>query len=90
MLFFSYSSLYTVQRIENTSSQQQELLIAAFEIEEAYTQFKIQVQEWKNILLRGKNPTDFQYYLASFNHQTDEVQQHLAKAKFAFYTTDID
>lgn len=88
ILITGLSAIYlmdAVQRSENTSSQrQQELLIAAFEIEEAYTQFKIQVQEWKNILLRGKNPTDFQYYLASFNQQTDEVQQHLAKAKFAF------
>ena len=82
------SSLYlmdSVQRSENISSQQQqELLNAAFEIEEAHTQFKIQVQEWKNLLLRGRNPDDFQQYLASFNQQTAEVQQHLAKAKFAF------
>ncbi len=88
ILLTGLSAIYlmdAVQRSENTSSQQQqELLIAAFEIEEAHTQFKIQVQEWKNLLLRGRNPDDFQHYLASFNLQTTEVQQHLAKAKFAF------
>jgi hypothetical protein len=88
VLITGLSAIYlmdAVQRSENTSNQrQQELLLAAFEIEEAHTQFKIQVQEWKNLLLRGKNPSDYQHYLASFTQQTDEVQQHLAKAKFEF------
>ena len=88
VLITGLSSIYlldAIQRAEDTATQEhQKLLIAAFELEEAHTQFKIQIQEWKNLLLRGKNADDFQHYFATFNHQTDDVQQRLAKVKFAF------
>lgn len=77
--------LDSVQRAEDAASRdQQQLLIAALALEEAHTQFKIQVQEWKNLLLRGNDPVAYQKYFASFNHQTDEVQRRLADARFAF------
>ncbi len=47
----------------------------------ANVQFKIQVQEWKNILLRGHVPTDFAQAKASFDEQALQVQQLLAEAK---------
>jgi methyl-accepting chemotaxis protein len=39
--------------------------------------FKIQVQEWKNILLRGNNPENFDKYLASFEEKHRSVQSGL-------------
>ena len=35
-------------------------------VDEANLEFKIQVQEWKNVLLRGKNPEQRDKYWAQF------------------------
>ena len=37
--------------------------------------FKKQVQEWKDILLRGRNPEDLEKYRRNFNRQEHEVAQ---------------
>lgn len=40
--------------------------------------FKRQVQEWKNILLRSDNPEDFETYHHSFLQKYEEIQQQTA------------
>ena len=47
----------------------------------AQIHFKIQVQEWKNILLRGKNSTDRVKYFAGFQEEETSVTNHLEEAK---------
>ena len=88
VLLTGLSALYllnSVQRAENIALQEQQLLFSAtLAIEEAHTQFKIQIQEWKNLLLRGKNPQAYETYLGAFNRQSNLVQEHLATAKIAF------
>ena len=42
-------------------------------------EFKTQVQEWKNTLLRGKDPKQLDKYWAAF-HKHEAVVQALAKA----------
>jgi hypothetical protein len=44
---------------------------------EAQVAFKIQVQEWKNTLLRGGAPADFTRYFASFEAQERRVAGNL-------------
>ena len=44
---------------------------------EAQVAFKIQVQEWKNILLRGGDAKDFDRYVAGFEEQERRVREHL-------------
>ena len=48
-------------------------------IDEANLEFKVQVQEWKNVLLRGGAVEDREKYWSSFERQEDRVQQILAQ-----------
>lgn len=43
----------------------------------AQVEFKVQVQEWKNILLRGHDPQDFSQFRQAFEEREQAVQQHL-------------
>lgn len=48
-------------------------------IDEANLQFKVQVQEWKNVLLRGKQPADLDKYWKQFEDRQRDVQGILAE-----------
>ncbi|PUA29135.1 MAG: chemotaxis protein [Cellvibrio sp. 79] len=50
------------------------------EIQGSAIAFKTQVQEWKNILIRGNDPEQFVKYVDGFNSAEKTVQNHLAKA----------
>jgi CHASE3 domain sensor protein len=41
--------------------------------------FKLQVQEWKNILLRGSDQRDYQTYLTQFEQQEAKVAEELSR-----------
>lgn len=48
-------------------------------IDEANLQFKVQVQEWKNVLLRGKQPADLSKYWSQFEERQRDVQNILGE-----------
>lgn len=50
------------------------------EISDAHVLFKIQVQEWKNVLIRGNDNEQYEKYSGRFVERSDEVQGLLEKA----------
>ncbi|MEG5263422.1 methyl-accepting chemotaxis protein [Pseudomonas sp. JDS28PS106] len=54
-------------------------VLASQLVDEANLQFKVQVQEWKNVLLRGKFPADRDRYWAQFEAQERNVQDALTR-----------
>lgn len=54
-------------------------ILASQLIDEANLQFKVQVQEWKNVLLRGKQPVERDKYWQQFSAREQQVQALLAQ-----------
>lgn len=49
----------------------------------ANVDFKTQVQEWKNILIRGNDPQSLEKYKKHFQERAEQVQQRLHKVQGA-------
>jgi methyl-accepting chemotaxis protein len=56
----------------------------------AQVKFKIQVQEWKNILLRGKDASAFEKYQKGFSAAANETHASLLKLKDIFLRLGLD
>ena len=63
---------------------------AAFAAKETQVEFKIQVQEWKDLLLRGHQAEDHAKYLAAFDAQEKKVQSLLANLQALFKDLGLD
>ncbi len=50
------------------------------EVQESAINFKTQVQEWKNILIRGNDPDRFTKHVDGFSQAEKIVQEHLSNA----------
>jgi methyl-accepting chemotaxis protein len=56
----------------------------------AQVEFKIQVQEWKNLLLRGNDPAAFDKYKKEFVNKSNETQASLQKLKGMLRKLDLE
>jgi methyl-accepting chemotaxis protein len=63
---------------------------ALIAIETAHSGFKTQVQEWKNILLRGNDPEMFDKYQEAFGKEEKLVQGQLAQARTLLDELKVD
>lgn len=69
------------QNADQALTQQASLLRAVVGIENANVFFKLQSQEFKNVLIRGNNKADFDKYLASFDDAGRKLRGEMDKAQ---------
>ena len=80
-------SVWSLQRAHQRNDQEVAQLVSALDASrQAQVQFKRQVQEWKNILLRGDYPVARSRYFNAFANAEGEVQAALAKVDEALGT----
>ena len=74
--------VYAYQTALAADARQDAFVLNAVDMaRQAQVDFKIQVQEWKNTLLRGLDPKAFEKYSAAFTKTEAEVQARLAALK---------
>lgn len=56
----------------------------------AQVHFKIQVQDWKDILFRGHDTVSFDKYIAQFTQEEQDVRSTLSAVERLFAATDAD
>ncbi len=82
-LFAFFQARALNQVLERAIAQHATTLTAVDSARGAQVHFKTQVQEWKNILLRGKNPDAFTKYLKGFDEEEAKVKERLLQVRQA-------
>ncbi len=78
MAMVSLFSIWSMNRAyEKSSAAQNEIAALEDRALKAQIEFKVQVQEWKNILLRGYNAEDRRKHLLAFEQRESLVRGHL-------------
>ncbi|MDD3466804.1 MAG: hypothetical protein PHE67_06585 [Campylobacterales bacterium] len=67
--------------LRSMATEEKELTKLLLNIKSAQTEFKIEVQEWKNILLRGHDPKSYDKYSEGLKKQITKVDGHLIEAE---------
>lgn len=78
-----YDAAKDIDRITRANSEARQVIVRA------ELAFKIQVQEWKNVLLRGRNPATLDTYWKAFVEAESAVQALVGQARAATTQDDI-
>jgi methyl-accepting chemotaxis protein len=85
LIFIGIISLFSIWSMNHVFNDGAKLVLNNSRLEnevlKAQINFKIQVQEWKNILLRGKNSEDKSTFFSKFESQEKAVAYHLKEAQ---------
>src|SRR5690606_25979473 len=77
----AYLQLHSYNEVvDDTATHSQIRSDVLVQIQDAAIGFKTQVQEWKNILIRGNDAEQFTQYIGRFTEAETLVQNHLATA----------
>lgn len=93
---FSFSQFQNLDKMNQDNSQKTIALTNMVnESRQAQVEFKKQVQNWKDTLIRGNDPDSFKNYFTQFQQENDTVQTLLKKlkqdmAKQGMSTTSVD
>ncbi|MGE5468823.1 MAG: methyl-accepting chemotaxis protein [Ignavibacteria bacterium] len=79
--FALYQSGRLHDRLIETLARHKDIAAASDQARAAQVHFKTEVQEWKNILLRGRDPAAFEKHLAGFNAENGKTLDHLNQLK---------
>jgi len=84
LILLSWESLNELSKFHDSTTKSFELVEQNVEvltsITNAHVIFKTQVQEWKNVLIRGNDKKQFDKYSARFQQSSDKVQELLGHA----------
>jgi len=81
---FSIYKLRTLSAsLDEALGRQGDALMAVDRARGAQVHFKTQVQEWKNILLRGKDVEAYEKYLKGFSDEARKVKEYLSETQAA-------
>ena len=79
LLLLLAAALFGISRLNSALDTYQTTVAHSFEHERQSSallnDFKVQVQEWKNVLLRGKDPAQLTRYWAAFEKQERAIQE---------------
>ncbi|MDZ4239908.1 MAG: methyl-accepting chemotaxis protein [Hydrogenophaga sp.] len=83
LLMLLAAALFGISRLNQALDTYQTSVAQSFEHERMASgmlnDFKVQVQEWKNVLLRGKDPAQLTRYWAAFQKQEKSINEQAQK-----------
>ncbi len=83
LLLLFAAALFGISRLNQALDTYQTTVAQSFEHErmaaDMLNNFKVQVQEWKNVLLRGKEPAQLTRYWAAFEKQEKAIKDEAQK-----------